>query len=386
MPELTDLTAILSLAAERGASDIVVTRGSPVALKLAGRWEPVGAAPLTAEGAKAIVYSGLSNDQIARLEKEWELDWSFELAKEARLRFRGNAFFQRGAVGAVLRLLPRDVPSPTDLGLPPALEARVHEPQGLILVTGPTGHGKTTTCAALVDAVNRTHRAHIVTIEDPIEYVHRNKSSIVEQREVGADTHSFAAALRRVLRQSPDVIMIGEMRDPETISAALTAAETGHLVLATLHTNDAAKAIDRIVDSYPPHQQGQIRSQLSLALSAIASQRLVPRADGKGRVLAMELLINTAAVANLIREGKIYHIYAVLETASKDGMITMDAALRRLVTEGRISLSDARLRMRNPGQLQAPETPGTAVREILDPTNRPPPPGSPEARGSRGAR
>ncbi len=350
---LDDLTAILALAAEHGASDIVITRGSPIALKLNGHWKQAGGDPLNSEQSQKLVYSGLTPSQIARLEKERELDWSFEFGGAARFRFRGNAFFQRGSVGAVLRLVPREVPQPAELGIPQAVEALAAEAQGLVLVVGPTGHGKTTTCAALIDSINRSRRVHVVTVEDPIEYVHRNRLSIIEQREVGDDTPSFASALRRVLRQAPDVIMVGEMRDLETISAALTAAETGHLVLATLHTNDAVKTIDRILDSYPTHQQSQVRAQLALALTAVVSQRLLPRADGRGRVLAYELLMNTTAVANLIREQKIYQIYAILETASRDGMVTMDSTLKRLVLEGKIKAADARGRMKNPGTLPA---------------------------------
>jgi twitching motility protein PilT len=375
---MIDMRQVFDLAIEHAASDIVLTRGAAIAYKINGRWATVNADPLTHEAVKALVYSLLGNDQIARFERQRELDFSFEVEQKERdlsgggesgrsdmppktpprYRYRGNAFFQRGSPGAVLRLIPKEIPSFEQLGLPPIFETFALEPQGLVLITGPTGHGKTTTCAAMIDTINRNRRCHIVTIEDPIEYVHRNKSSIIEQREVGEDTPSFATALRHVLRQAPDVILIGELRDQETFAAALTAAETGHLVLATLHTNDCVKTIDRIVDAFPPHQQSQVRAQLALTLTAIASQRLIPTQDNKGRVLAIELLVNNTAIANLIREQKIYQIYSVMETASKEGMMTMDASITKLYQAGKISLAEAKLRMKSPQtlELRKPET------------------------------
>ena len=388
---MPDMRQVLDLAVDHGASDVVITRGAPISYKINGRWAQVSAEPLNHEAAKALVYSILSSEQIARLEKSRELDFSFELdrspspaaappaaaplptnavkvleapappPKQTRYRYRGNAFFQRGTPGAVLRLVSREVPTIEQLGLPTVFETFSLEPQGLVLVTGPTGHGKTTTLAAMIDTINRNRRCHVVTIEDPIEYVHKNKTSIIEQREVGDDTPTFPSALRHVLRQAPDVILIGEMRDQETFSAALTAAETGHLVLATVHTNDCVKTIDRIIDSYPPHQQSQVRAQLALTLTAIVSQRLIPTQDGKSRVVAVELLVNNTAVANLIREQKIYQIYNVIETSSKEGMMTMDASITKLYQAGKISLAEAKLRMKNPQLLDMRRPEGSAA-------------------------
>ncbi len=369
-----DLDAVLDVGIDQRASDIVFTRSSPVAFKINGKWAFTNAEPLAPEKVKTLIYSVLSPQQIARFERERELDFSFEVVRreppppEAPAeaapvmvghRFRGNLFQQRGTIGAALRLIPKEVPSIRALGLPAILETFALKPQGLFLVTGPTGHGKTTTLASMIDVINTNRRAHIVTVEDPVEYVHKNKMAIIEQREVFEDTLSFGAALRHVLRQAPDVIMVGEMRDPETISAALTAAETGHLVLATLHTNDAAKTIDRIIDSYPPYQQTQVRAQLALTLEAIVSPRLISTQDGRGRVVAVELLINTLPVQNLIREQKIYQIYSVMETSSKDGMIVLDASLRQLYFDRKISLAEAKARMRNPASLEQKRASGS---------------------------
>jgi twitching motility protein PilT len=390
-----DLRRILELAIEHGASDVVLTAGASIAYKIHGRWAQVNVDPLTGDEARALVDAVLGAERTARLDRERELDFSFEFemppreakpaaaaapplpegaiaavgkgpepappAERRRYRYRGSAFFQRGAPGVVLRLVPREIPTLEQLGLPAAFETFALQPQGLFLVTGPTGHGKTTTLAAMVDAVNRNRRCHVVTIEDPIEYVHRSRLAVIEQREVGSDTPSFASALRHVLRQAPDVILIGEMRDQETFQAALTAAETGHMVLATLHTNDCVKTIDRIVDSFSPYQQNQVRAQLALALTAIVSQRLIPMQDGKGRVAALELLINNAAIGHLIREQKIYQIYSVIETSSKEGMLTMDASIVKLYQTGKISLAEAKLRLKNPALLEGPARPAEAT-------------------------
>jgi twitching motility protein PilT len=351
-----DMKDILEKAAELSASDVILTRGSTPVYRVHGKLIEMDGPPLSSERLKQILFGLLSQDQIAHLERQKELDFSFNVVGKGEggrtLRFRGNCFYQRYSIGAVFRLIPTKIPTLEELGLPIILGQLALSRQGLVLMTGPTGSGKSTTLAAMIDIINRNRKAHIVTIEDPIEYVHRNRHSVIEQREVGEDTLSFPTALRHVLRQDPDVILIGEMRDLETISAALTAAETGHLVLATLHTNDCIQSIDRIIDSYPSHQQSQVRSQLSLCLAAIANQRLIPTFDGKGRVAALELLINTLPVANLIREKKLHQIYGVMETSSKDGMITMDKAVKDLYLRGKVSITEARSRMRNPTLLE----------------------------------
>ena len=263
-------------------------------------------------------------------------------------RFRVNVYYQKGAVTAAYRPIPDAIPSLAELGVPPLAQdlAKVH--QGLVLVTGPTGHGKTTTQASIIDLINDTRECHVITIEDPIEFIHRHKKSIVDQREIGHDTDNFANGLKYVLRQDPDVILIGEMRDLETIQAALRAAETGHLVISTLHTNDAIQSVDRMIDVFPGEQQQQIRFQLSMTLLAIFSQRLLPRADKEGRVLACEVLRNTTAVANLIREGKTHQVYSIMETSTKDGMQTMDRSVRDLYMRGLIGYEEAIGHVRNP--------------------------------------
>ena len=343
MVEMGDL---FEFAAQKGASDLILTSSCPPILRIMGEMRMLAGDPLSPDEVKGLVYGILDDSQIARFEADRELDFSLFVRNVHR--FRGNAFMQRGCVGAVFRLIPDTMPALSELGMPPVLEEFAMMNQGLVLVTGPTGHGKSTTQAAMINIINERRRCHIVTIEDPIEFVHRNRNSIVEQREVGLDTRSFSNALRHVLRQAPDVILIGELRDLDTISAALTAAETGHLVITTLHTNDAVQSIDRLVDIFPPHQQNQIRSQLALCLLAIVAQRLVPRADGKGRVACVELMRNVSATSHLIREGKIHNIYTVMETSARDGMCTMDASLKQLYMSGIITRDEARRRMRNP--------------------------------------
>ncbi len=345
------MSQLLKFALEHNASDVLISAGSPPALRINGELVLTNAPPLTPDASKSLVYSVLENRQIARFEEEMELD--FSIFVEGAHRFRGNVYMQRGCVGAAFRLIPTEIPSIDDLGLPEKLKELSLLHQGFVLITGPTGHGKSTTQAAMVDYINANRRAHIVTVEDPIEFMHRNKKSIIDQREVGEDTRSFADALGRVLRQDPDVILVGEMRDLDTISAALTAAETGHLVITTLHTNDAVQSIDRLLDVFPPHQQGQIRSQLAFSLTAVLAQRLVPTADGKSRVVATELLINTTAVANLIREGKAHSIYSIMETQAKEGMHTLDSSLKDLYLSGRITYEEAKARMRNPATLDS---------------------------------
>ncbi len=347
-PALARLTVaeVLRLAISQNASDAIITAGVPPALRVNGELFYTKAPPLQPQDTQRLIYDVLTDDQIARFEREKELDFSLSMGGEHR--FRVNCYWQRDAVGAAFRVIPRDIPDLDGLGVPAIMRELVLSHQGLILITGPTGHGKSTTQAALIDIINTERRVHIVTIEDPIEFLHFSKSSVIDQREVGHDTLSFAQALRHVLRQDPDVILIGEMRDLETMQTALTAAETGHLVIATLHTNDAVQSVDRIIDSFPPHQQSQVRAQLSFCLLAILSQRLVPRKGGGERVLATELLCNNAAVANLVREGKVQQIYGVMETQSRIGMYTMDFNIKDLYLKGIVEREEARRRMRNP--------------------------------------
>jgi len=336
-------------AIKRGASDILLTAGVPPSVRLNGLICQFDHTPLNPEQTKALLYSVLTQEQVARFEADLELDFSIQYQDKAR--FRGNAYVQRGAVASVFRLIPSKIPKLEDLGLPAVLEELSMQPQGLLLFTGPTGHGKSTSQAALIDLINTRKAAHIVTVEDPIEYLHFSKKSIVDQRDVGQDTHSFTSALKHVLRQDPDVVLIGEMRDLETMAVGLTAAETGHLVMATLHTNSAMQAVDRIIDVFPPNQQNQIRTQLSLSLLAIVAQRLLPRADGKGRIVAVEMLRNIPGVANLIREGKTPQIASMMETHAKFGMQTMDAALKDLYRKGLIVRDEALRYMASPQSL-----------------------------------
>ena len=345
-----DLVEVLKKALDAGASDVIISADSVPCLRINGELTRLRTDALTGEGTRKLVYAMLNEAQIAKFEREKELDFSFSL--HGQHRFRGNVFWQRGTVGAAFRLIPSRIPTLEELSLPAVVEEFAMAPQGLVLITGPTGHGKSTTQAAMLNLINRRRKAHIVTIEDPIEFIHANEQSVIEQREVGEDTLSFAEALKRALREAPDVILVGEMRDPESIACALSAAETGHLVIATVHTNDAVQAVDRLLDSFPPHQQGQIRTQMSMSLLGVMAQRLIPRRDGKGRVPAVEVLRNTAAVAHLIREEKTHQLYAVLETHGRDGMKTLDAALKDLYLRGQIEFEEARQRMRNPSLLE----------------------------------
>ncbi|WP_261664159.1 type IV pilus twitching motility protein PilT [Deinococcus sp. Marseille-Q6407] len=324
-----DITDILKYAAESDASDVILTVGLPPQFKLQGRYESKDEdAVLKPVDTRRLMYSMMNEKQQRTFEERRELDFSFALGDKAR--FRVNAFMQRGNVGGVMRLIPTKVRSVQEMGLPQNVIDIANAPRGLVLVTGPTGSGKSTTLAAMIDHINATKRLHIVTIEDPIEFMHEHKQSIINQREVHADTMSFENALRASLRQAPDVILVGEMRDYETIKAAVTAAETGHLVMGTLHTNSAPESIDRIVDVFPEEQQEQIRVQLANNLVAIMTQQLLPRADGNGRVLAYELLIANPAIRALIREGKTYQIVSSMQTGTREGMVTMDAFLAQL--------------------------------------------------------
>ena len=336
-------------AIKLGASDLHITTDLPPMVRVHGKVEPLEYPPLTSNMTREMIYDILSNDQRQRLENDWELDFSYTLPKTAR--FRVNVYFQRGAMGAAFRTIPHEIKNFSELGLPEVVEDLCEKPRGLVLVTGPTGSGKSTTLASMIDKINQSRHEHIMSVEDPIEFLHNHKSCIVNQREVNQDTKSFAEALKHVLRQDPDVILVGEMRDDETISIALTSAETGHLVFATLHTQDAPQTIDRIIDVFPAHQQGQIRVQLANALQGILTQTLLPTRDGKGRVVACEILVPTPGVRNLIREGKNHQIYSAMQTGGKFGMQTMDAALVELLRKGLISREEAEKRSSNPDEM-----------------------------------
>jgi twitching motility protein PilT len=345
-----DFAEVLLQVMERGASDLHLTAGSPPMIRHHGRLHPLDYPKLTPQLTREVIYSILTNDQRQRLETDWQIDFAYSIP--GRARFRVNAYFQRASIGAALRLIPSDMPKLETLGLPPTLEDFINKPRGFVLVTGPTGSGKSTTLAAMIDKINDTRREHIMTIEDPIEFLHRHKKCIVNQRELGGDAKSFGLALKAALRQDPDVILVGEMRDLETIQTALTAAETGHLVFATLHTQDTAQTVDRIVDVFPPESQQQVRVQLSTALQGICTQQLLPTADGTGRAVATEVLVPTPAVRNLIREGKTHQIYSTLQTGGAHGMQTMDAGLATLVREHKISRELAEARSSTPEELR----------------------------------
>ncbi len=324
------LNDLLTMVLERGGSDLHLTAGSPPQLRLRGELTLVEEQPvLTPDMLQRVLYSILTQKQRERFETDLELDFAY--AVPGRARFRVNLYRQREAVGGAFRLIPYEIKSLESLGVPASVARFAGLPRGMVLVTGPTGSGKSTTLAAIVDLANRTRREHILTVEDPIEFLHRHKSCLVNQREVGEDTRSFAAALKHALRQDPDIIMVGEMRDLETISVALTAAETGHLVFATLHTQDAAQTIDRVIDVFPPHQQQQVRVQLAGALQGVVSQTLCKTADGRGRAVATEVLWATPAIRNLIREGKTHQVYSALQAGAQHGMHTMDQHLAELV-------------------------------------------------------
>ena len=344
IPELLDLVL------ERGASDLHLTSGSPPVIRLHGDLMRLDDYPvLSPQGLRAMIYAILPQRRREHLEQELELDMSYSLPGKAR--FRVNVYFQRDSIGAAFRLIPFEIKTVDDLGLPNVVGEFARFPRGFVVVTGPTGSGKSTTLAALVDIVNEERPCHIMTVEDPIEFLHKHKNAVVNQREVGTDTHGFAPALKHVLRQDPDVILVGEMRDLETIATAITAAETGHLVFATLHTQDAPQTIDRIIDVFPPHQQQQVRVQLSTTLQGVITQQLLQTSDGLGRVVATEILIATPAVRNLIREGKTHQIYSVMQAGGRFGMRTMDASLAELVRSGRITTDLAMDRAHDPDEL-----------------------------------
>ena len=336
---------LFELVQQKNASDLLISAGAPPILRVNGQLFRHSSKALTSEQTRDIIYGFITREQQELFEKNKELDIS--LSVDDRHRFRVNVYLQKESVTAALRPIPEEIPSLNQLGVPDQVATLAKAKQGLVLVTGPTGSGKTTTQAAIIDRINSERSCHVITVEDPIEYVHTHQHSIVDQREVGGDTNSFSSALKYILRQDPDVILIGEMRDLETIRAALTAAETGHLVFATLHTNDAIQSVDRIIDVFPAAQQQQIRFQLSLTLLAILSQRLLPLKSGEGRILACELLYNNTAIANLIRENKTHQIYSVVETSGKSGMLTMDRAIKELYSKGLISYEDALATLRD---------------------------------------
>ncbi|MHB8796745.1 MAG: type IV pilus twitching motility protein PilT [Candidatus Nanopelagicales bacterium] len=349
-PEIA-IDEVLLYLLEKSGSDLHLTVNAPPMIRVHGELEAVpGCSPLTPRQVQDAVYALLTERQKQRFEEAKELDFAYALPGAAR--FRVNVFQQQGSVGAVLRSIPWDILPLDSLRLPAVLGEFALLPRGLVLVTGPTGSGKSTTLAAIIDRANRTRRGHIVTIEDPIEFVHQHQLSVVNQREVGEDTRSFANALKHALRQDPDIVLVGEMRDLETISTALTAAETGHLVFATLHTGSSATTIDRIVDVFPPEQQGQIRTQLAASIQAIVCQTLCRTADGSGRVAATEVLVATPAVRNLVREGKLQSIPSALQTGSRYGMHTLNQDLADLVKAGTIDLSTAVEKCSDIGELQ----------------------------------
>jgi twitching motility protein PilT len=340
MADEVPIMELLEIVLDRGASDLHVTSGTEPTIRMNGQLQRLDQYPrLLPDQLQRMIYSILTQKQRERLEQDLELDVSYSLP--GRARFRVNVYYQRDAVGAAFRLIPFDLRSIEDLGLPKQVEDFARIARGLVLVTGPTGSGKSTTLASLVDIINQERDVHIMTVEDLIEFLHQHKRCLVNQREVGHDTHSFAAALKHVLRQDPDVILVGEMRDLETISTALTAAETGHLVFATLHTQDAPQTIDRIIDVFPPFQQQQVRVQLAVTLQGVVTQQLLPTADGRSRAVAAEVLVATPAVRNLIREAKIHQIYSTMQAGAKFGMQTMDMALVSLVRAGRVSYETA---------------------------------------------
>lgn len=345
------LEELLKTMVDERASDLHLGANIPPYLRIDEKLIPISKNPLSEEIVRELAYSLLTEKQRERFELDKELDMSFEI--EGLSRFRVNFFYQRGNLGVAIRALPYHIMSLEECGLPSSIiKELISKPKGLILVTGATGSGKSTTLASMIETINQERTCHIVTIEDPIEYVYKNKKSIIHQREIGSDTHSFANALRHVLRQDPNVILIGEMRDLETIESALNIAETGHLVLSTLHTSDAVQTVNRIIDVFPEYKQNQVRIQLSFVLLAVISQQLIPRLGGKGRILALELLIANHAVKSLIRDSKIHQLYSVIQTSQKEGMKTMNQSLYELYINKMISLEEAFSRTLDPDDLK----------------------------------
>ena len=348
---MANLHQLLKDLIDQGGSDLHITTNSPPQVRVDGKLMPMDMPSLSPVETKQLCYSVLTEAQKHRFEEENELDLSFGV--KGLSRFRGNIFIQRGAVAGVFRVIPYKILSFEELGLPPVVKDLADKPRGLILVTGPTGSGKSTTLASIIDKINIDRREHIVTVEDPIEYLHPHKGCLVNQREVGADTRSFKNALKYILRQDPDVVLIGELRDLETIEAALTVAETGHLCFATLHTNSCVQTINRIIDVFPPYQQTQVRTQLSFVLEGVLSQTLIPRLGGKGRALALEIMIPNPAIRNLIREDKIHQLYSQMQVGQeKFGMQTMNQSLFSLVSKRIISLEDGIARSHDPDEFK----------------------------------
>jgi twitching motility protein PilT len=345
------LHQLLKAMVDKGASDMHITTGAPPLLRVDGEVIPLKLQPLSPAETQELCYSVLTEEQKEQFERDNELDLAFGVKNMSR--FRANLFMQRGAVAGAFRTIPFKIMSFDDLGLPPVIAEIANRPNGLVLVTGPTGSGKSTTLASIIDKINAEQRVHILTIEDPIEYLHANKMAVVNQREVGSDTASFKGALRYVLRQDPDVVLVGEMRDLETIEAALAIAETGHLVFATLHTNTAVSTLNRIIDVFPPHQQDQIRNKLSFLLQGIITQQLLPRAGAPGRCLAMEILVPNPAIRNLIRESKMHQIYGAMQVGQdKHGMVTLNQSLLGLYLRRYITLDQALLYSAEPDELR----------------------------------
>jgi twitching motility protein PilT len=358
---MANLAQLLQTMIERGASDLHITSGTPPQIRVNGDLVPLNHPPMAPAETKQLIYSILTDNQKHRFEEDNELDLSFGL--KGLSRFRANVFQQRGAVGAAIRVIPFKILSFEELGLPPIVNELVKKPRGLVLVTGPTGSGKSTTLASMIDRINTERHSHIMTIEDPIEYLHPHKQSLVNQREVHQDTKSFKMALKYLLRQDPDVVLIGEMRDLETVEAALTIAETGHLTFATLHTNSAAQTMNRIIDVFPPHQQPQVRAQLSFVLEGVLSQTLLPKANGQGRALALEIMVPNPAIRNLIREDKVHQIYSTMQTGQNQfGMQTMNQALCELHLKRVIAYEEAVGHSSYPDELISMIERGTAGR------------------------
>lgn len=339
------LHELLKLSVDSKASDLHINASLPPQMRIDGTLRSVGDTPLTPEESQAICYECLSQEQVMRFESERAIDLSFSI--EGLSRFRSNIFWSLDCVAGAFRALPFIIPKPDDLGLPAAMQRIIHRHKGFVLVTGQTGSGKSTSLAALIEQINLSRHEHIVTIEDPIEYLYTQKMSLINQREVGRDARSFEQALKHILRQDPDVVLVGEMRDLETIQSAITVAETGHLVFATLHTNSAVETIDRIIDVFPPHQQNQIRTQLALILEGVFAQQLLPKIGG-GRTLAMEILLPTSGIRNLMREGKTHQIFAQMQMGQQHTeMVTMDQSLARLAHDGIVETDECRRRSRN---------------------------------------
>jgi len=348
---MANLHQLLKELIDKGGSDLHITTNSPPQVRVDGKLEPMSMPALSPVETKQLCYSVLTESQKHKFEEENELDLSFGV--KGLSRFRGNVFIQRGAVAGVFRVIPYKILTFEELGLPPIVKELAAKPRGLILVTGPTGSGKSTTLASIIDRINNDRREHIVTVEDPIEYLHPHKGCLVNQREVGADTRSFKNALKYILRQDPDIVLVGEMRDLETIESALTVAETGHLCFATLHTNSCVQTINRIIDVFPPYQQTQVRTQLSFVLEGVLSQTLIPRVGGTGRILALEVMVPNPAIRNLIREDKIHQIYSQMQVGQeKFGMQTMNQSLISLVSRRLISLEDALGRSSDPDEFK----------------------------------